>query len=109
MLPVAFCAYLRGGIVAQNLGPAREGGRILTVGNTGSLKFEIDNRFIFGKDLSVLGSTMDTHTDYATVIRLIFEGNLLPVLNHQYPLKEIAATQERLAADQQMGKITLGI
>ena len=32
---------------------ARKGGRILTVGNTGGPKFEIDNRFIFGKHLSL--------------------------------------------------------
>jgi NADPH:quinone reductase-like Zn-dependent oxidoreductase len=52
---------------------------------------------------------MGTHTDFATVMGLIFEGKLKPVLDRQYPLKEAAAAQERLATGQQMGKITLGI
>ena len=97
------------GTMAQSLRAARKGGRILTVGNTGGPKFEIDNRYVFGKHLSILGSTMGTHNDFATVMGLIFEGKLKPVLDRQYPLKEAAAAQERLAAGQQMGKITLGI
>jgi len=97
------------GTMPLSLRAARKGGRILTVGNTGGPKFEIDNRYIFGKHLSVLGSTMGTHTDYATVMGLVFEGKLKPVLDRQFPLKEAAAAQERLATGQQMGKITLGI
>jgi NADPH:quinone reductase-like Zn-dependent oxidoreductase len=97
------------GTMPLSLRAARKGGRVLTVGNTGGPTFEIDNRYIFGKHLSVLGSTMGTHTDFATVMGLIFEGKLKPVLDRQYPLKEAAAAQERLATGQQMGKITLGI
>ena len=36
----------------QSFRAARKGGRILTVGNTGGAKNEIDNRYIFGKNLS---------------------------------------------------------
>ncbi len=49
----------------------RKGGRILTVGNTGGARFEIDNRFIFGKHLSLIGSTMGTHSDFAAVMELV--------------------------------------
>ncbi|UCF60077.1 MAG: zinc-binding dehydrogenase [Anaerolineaceae bacterium] len=97
------------GTMPLSLRTTRKGGRILTVGNTGGAKFEIDNRYIFGKHLSVLGSTMGTHTDFATVMELIFDGKLKPVIDRQYPLKEAAAAQERLAAGEQMGKITLAI
>jgi NADPH:quinone reductase-like Zn-dependent oxidoreductase len=97
------------GEVQVRLRAARKGGRILTVGNTGGPKFEVDNRNIFGKHLSVLGSTMDTHTDYATVMDLIFAGKLKPVLDCQYPLREAATAKGRLAAGQQMGKIALVI
>jgi NADPH:quinone reductase-like Zn-dependent oxidoreductase len=97
------------GTMLLSMRAARKGGRILTVGNTGGAQFEIDNRYIFGKHLSILGSTMGTHTDFATVMGLVFEGKLRPILDRQYPLKEAAAAQERLASGQQMGKITLGI
>ncbi len=54
----------------QSFRAACKGGRILTVGNTGGAKFEIDNRYIFGKHLSLLGSTMGTRQDFAEVMAL---------------------------------------
>lgn len=104
-------------IVVDNVGTtfpfsfraARKGGRILTVGNTGGTKFEIDNRFIFGKHLSLLGSTMGTRADFAQVMDLIFAGKLKPALGPSFPLKDARQAQECLAAGEQMGKITLEI
>ena len=93
----------------QSFRAARKGGRILTVGNTGGPKFEIDNRYIFGKHLSILGSSMGTHTDFATVMDLVFAGRLKPVLDREYPLSEARAAHERLEAGEQLGKITLAI
>jgi len=88
---------------------ARKGGRILTVGNTGGAKFEIDNRFVFGKHLSIIGSTMGTRGDFAAVMDLVFSGALKPVLDRAYPLKEARAAQQRLEQGEQLGKITLDI
>ncbi len=88
---------------------AAKGGRILTVGNSGGAKFEIDNRQIFGKHLSILGSSMGTRADFATVMDLVFAGMLQPVLDHDYPLEEAGAAQERLEKGEQLGKITLNI
>ena len=88
---------------------AAKGGRILTVGNTGGPMVEIDNRFIFAKHLSILGSSMGTRTDFTTVMALIFSGKLKPVLDRDYPLSEARAAQERLERGEQMGKITLSI
>ncbi len=88
---------------------ARKGGRILTVGNTGGPKFQIDNRYIFGKHLSVVGSTMSPQKDFREVMRLVFAGKLKPVLDKTFPLAEARAAQERLARGEQLGKITLEI
>ena len=88
---------------------AGRGGRILTVGNTGNPRVEIDNRFIFAKHLALIGSTMGTHSDFKKVMTLVFSGRLTPVLDRTYPLSEAGAAQERLAAGDQMGKITLAI
>jgi len=93
----------------MSLRAARKGGRILTVGNTTGPKFEIDNRYIFGKHLSILGSTMGTHRDFAQVMNLVFEGKLRPVLDRTYPLSQARSAQEYLASGQQMGKVTLAI
>jgi NADPH:quinone reductase-like Zn-dependent oxidoreductase len=86
-----------------------KGGRLVTVGNTGGPKFEIDNRFIFGKHISILGSTMGTLTDYRAVMELVSSGKLQVAHDRAYPLREARAAQERLEKGEQMGKITLDI
>jgi NADPH:quinone reductase-like Zn-dependent oxidoreductase len=88
---------------------AARGGRILTVGNTGGPKFEIDNRFIFGKQLTIIGSSMGTKQDFAAVMHLVFAGKLRPQVGQTFPLAEAGAAQEMLEAGRQMGKITLAI
>ena len=93
----------------QSFRAACKGGRILTVGNTGGPKFEIDNRFIFSKHLSLLGSTMGTRTDFAQVMELIFAGKLKAMLDRDFPLHEAGAAQEYLMSGEQLGKVTLSI
>jgi NADPH:quinone reductase-like Zn-dependent oxidoreductase len=93
----------------QSFRAARKGGRILTVGNTGGPKFEIDNRYIFGKHLSIIGSTMSNRRDFAVVMELVFQGRLKPVLDRTFPLSETRAAEEYLASGAQKGKITIEI
>jgi NADPH:quinone reductase-like Zn-dependent oxidoreductase len=88
---------------------ARKGGRILTVGNTGGPKFEFDNRYLFAKHLSLIGSTMGTLNDFAAVMKLIFAGKLHPPLDRIYPLSEAREAYERMEQGEQLGKITLDI
>jgi NADPH:quinone reductase-like Zn-dependent oxidoreductase len=97
------------GSMPMSLRAASKGGRILTVGNTGGAKFEIDNRFIFGKHLTIIGTTMGTRADFSEVMGLIFDGKLKAVLDRQFPLQDARAAQKRLEAGEQMGKITLDI
>ena len=104
-------------IVVDNVGTtfpasfrtAAKGGRILTVGNSGGPKFEIVKRFIFSKHLSIIGSSMGTRADFATVMDLLFTGKLKAVLDRDYPLAEARFAQERLEQGEQLGKITLTI
>jgi NADPH:quinone reductase-like Zn-dependent oxidoreductase len=93
----------------QSLRALRKGGRLLTVGNSGGPKFEIDNRYIFAKHLSIIGSTMSTLSEFKEVMDLIVAGQLSPVLDKTYPLKEAAVAQERLWRNENFGKITLEI
>jgi len=97
------------GTMPMSLRAARKGGRILTVGNTGGPIFEIDNRYIFGKHLTIIGSTMGTQKDFSRVMQLVFEGILKPVIDRSYPLSKAAEAQKRLASGEQSGKITLEI
>jgi NADPH:quinone reductase-like Zn-dependent oxidoreductase len=92
-----------------SLRSARKGGRILTVGNTAGPKFEFDNRYMFGKHLSLIGSTMSTLAEFEQVMRLVFAGRLKPVIDRTYPLSEIRVAHERLEQAQVLGKIVLAV
>lgn len=88
---------------------ARKGGRLLTVGNTGGAKFEIDNRFIFSKHLSILGSSMGTREDFSQVMQLVFAGTLKPVLDRDFPLADIRSAHSYYEDGDFIGKVTLSI
>ncbi len=93
----------------SSLRAARRGGRILTVGNTGGPKFEIDNRYLFGKHLSLLGSSMSTLAEFSAVMGLVFAGRLKPVIDVVLPLADIRAAHERLDRGEVLGKIVLAV
>lgn len=96
-----------GPTLMTSLRSARKGGRVLTVGNTAGPRFEFDNRFMFAKHLSLIGSTMGTLSDFATVMGLVFAGQLKPVVDTTFPLAEIRAAHERLEQGDVLGKIVL--
>lgn len=98
-----------GSTFGQSFRAAKKGGRILTVGNSAGPRIEIDNRYIFGKHLSLIGSTMAPRSEFNEVMGLVFEGKLRAVIDRSYPLQEAAAAQERLERGEQMGKIVLSI
>ena len=83
------------------------GGRIVIVGNTSGPQTEIDIRFIFGKQISLIGSTMGTHQDFKDVVALLWAGKLKPVIDRLMPLSEGPKAYEMIEKGQQMGKIVL--
>ena len=93
----------------QSLRTLRKGGRLLTVGNSGGPKFELDNRYMFAKHLSIIGSTMSTMDDFTEVMNLVTAGKLKPIMDKTFPLKDAALAQERLWRNENFGKITLDI
>lgn len=93
----------------MSLRALRKGGRLLTVGNSGAPRFEIDNRYMFAKHLSILGSTMSTRSEFKEVMNLVVAGKLKPMMDKTFPLKDAALAQERLWKNENFGKITLDI
>ncbi|HEX6270895.1 MAG TPA: zinc-binding dehydrogenase [Anaerolineales bacterium] len=98
-----------GATFMQSLRALRKGGRLLTVGNSAGPKIEIDNRYMFAKHLSIIGSTMGTLDDFDEVMDLVVAGKLKPIIDSTYPLRDAAPAQERLWNHQNFGKITLDI
>ncbi len=93
--------------LAQSMRAVARGGRIVIVGNTSGPQAEIDIRFIFGKQISIIGSTMGTHQDFRDVMNLVWAGKLRPVVDRVMPLSEGQAAFEALERGEQFGKIVL--
>lgn len=105
-------------VVVDNVGAAtfqysvralKKGGRLLTVGNTDGPLVEIDNRYIFGRHLSIIGTTMGPAGAYRDVMRLVFDGQLKPAIDTVYPLEEGKVALRRLANNDTVGKLVLRI
>lgn len=93
--------------LTQSIRAVARGGRIVIVGNTSGPQTEIDIRFIFGKQISIIGSTMGTHQDFRDVMALIWAGKLKTVVDRMMPLSEGTAAFEAMEQGEQFGKIVL--
>ena len=95
--------------IMSSIRSARIGGRILVVGNTSGPFVELDMRYVFARQVSIIGSTMGPHQDFVTVMNLIFQGRLQPVIGEVMPLEAVADAQRKLAEFDTFGKIVLTI
>ena len=83
------------------------GGRIVTVGNTKGPIVETDIRYLFAKQLSILGSTMGSHAEFKELIKLIDSGAIKPVIDCELPLSEGVRGHEILEEGTMFGKVVL--
>jgi NADPH:quinone reductase-like Zn-dependent oxidoreductase len=85
------------------------GGRLVTCGATTGYDAKLDLRFLFSRQLSLLGSYMGTKSDLRTVMKLVAAGRLKPVVDRVYPLAEAAAAHTYLENSKQFGKVVLTV
>lgn len=83
------------------------GGRLVTYGGTTGPNGRTNIPLLFWKQIQLIGSTMGTATEFATVMRLVWEGRLRPVVDRVLPLDQIRQAHEALEAGEQFGKIVL--
>ena len=82
-------------------------GRLVTYGATTGAKGETEIRLVFWKQLSILGSTMGSPKEYRTVMDLVFQGVLNPVIHAVFPLEQAREAHEILEAGEGFGKVVL--
>jgi NADPH:quinone reductase-like Zn-dependent oxidoreductase len=85
------------------------GGRLVTCGATTGYDAKIDLRFLFSRQLSLLGSYMGAKSELQTVIKLVAAGRLKPIVDRVFPLAEAAAAHAYLEAGSQFGKVVLTV
>lgn len=83
------------------------GARLVTCGNTSGFDVKLDLRFLFSKQLSLLGSFMGSMGELHQVLKFVFSGELKPVMDRVYPLAEIRAAHQHLENKEQFGKVVI--
>jgi len=82
-------------------------GRLVTYGATTGAAGETEIRLVFWRQLSILGSTMGSAGEYRTVMDLVFQGKVSPVIHAVLPLEEARRAHEMLEAGEVFGKVVL--
>jgi NADPH:quinone reductase-like Zn-dependent oxidoreductase len=84
-------------------------GRLVTCGATTGYDAKIDLRFLFSRQLSLLGSYMGEKSELFTVMKLVAAGRLKPVVDRTFPLAACAEAHAYLEAGKQFGKVVLSV
>jgi len=85
------------------------GGRLVNCGVTSGGKAEIDIRYIFVRQFSLMGSYMGGRGELLKVLSFFEDGRLKPVVDSVYPLNQAASAQSRMEKSEHFGKIVLKV
>jgi NADPH:quinone reductase-like Zn-dependent oxidoreductase len=91
----------------ESMKSLKPGGAIVTCGATTGPNVAFDLRFLFSRQLSMLGSYMGTMGELHDVLSHVFAGRLKPIVDRTFPLKDARAAHEYLEASQMFGKVVL--
>lgn len=95
--------------MAKGIWTLARGGRLVSCGVTSGSQIEFDFAPIFFKSLSVLGSTMGGLGEMKQVSKLVFQGQLTPIIDSRFELETIADAHARLASREAFGKILVAV
>jgi NADPH:quinone reductase-like Zn-dependent oxidoreductase len=101
--------HVGGETFERSLRVLARGGRIVLCGATTGAEAKIHLRATFFKQLSILGSTMGSSAELATVLAWVERGALSPVVARVLPLEQAREAQELLASRTVFGKIVLSV
>ncbi len=89
----------------QSITALAKNGKLVTCGATTGPEAKLDLRYLFSKQLSILGSMMGCRNELLTLLPLIASKKLKPVIDQVFPLAEARLAQERMLDRKNFGKI----
>lgn len=105
---VDICVNFTGGdTYVPSLRTLRPGGRLVTCGATAGFDPKTDLRFIWVRELEILGSNSYTQTDVEAALAHVAAGRLDPFIGATFPLGELAAAETLMERRDFVGKIVL--
>src|SRR5712664_2862122 len=105
-------------IVVEHVGAAtweesvkshKPAGTLVTCGATTGPNVGLELRFVYSRQLSLLGSYMGSMGELYEVLAHVFAGRLKPIVDRTFPLKDIRAAHEYMENSQMFGKIVLNL
>jgi NADPH:quinone reductase-like Zn-dependent oxidoreductase len=87
----------------------RPGGRLVVFGATRASTVELPIRHVYWNQLSILGTTMGSRTDFEGLLHSIGHRDWLPAIDSVHPLEDARSATERLAGGEQFGKVVLAV
>lgn len=105
-------------VVVEHVGPATweesikslsKCGRLVTCGATTGPTVNLDLRFLFSREQSLLGARLTTKREFQELSHAIFSGHIKPVVDRIFPLEKAAEAHAYLETKKQIGKIILKI
>lgn len=91
----------------ESMRSLKAAGTLVTCGATTGAQAGLDLRFIYARQLKILGSYMGTMGELHAVLKHVFSGRLKPVVDRTFPLEETRAAHEYLEKSQMFGKVVL--
>lgn len=83
------------------------GGTIVTCGATSGFDAKTDIRFLWNKQLNLLGSHMANKAEFLEALRFVESGDIRPAIFIALPLKEAGLAQQQMEDGRVIGKIVL--
>lgn len=93
----------------QSIFSVKRGGRIVTVGNTSGWDCSLDNRYIFAKQISLIGSTMGSEIDLIESQNFIHNNGIKPCIHDVYDLKDAIKALKMMEQGKHFGKILIRV
>lgn len=93
----------------QSVKSLARGGRLVTCGATTGYAALTDLRYLFSRNLSILGSYMGGKAEMLAALDFVAAGRLVPRVDLVFPLAEAAFAHRHLEARRHMGKVVLAV
>lgn len=84
-------------------------GRILTCGSTAGHDCAIDARFLWFREMEIIGSRAYLHADIEACLRFVADRSLVPVVEKELPLEQAAEGVRMLAERRVFGKVVVHV
>ncbi len=92
---------------AASIRSLRAGGRILTCGATSGYEAVTDLRYVWVREETIIGSNGWRRADLETLLALVQDARISPIIDRVVPLEDVAAAEEAIERREVFGKVVV--